>query len=157
MLRFTPVDSRHGRVPSTRSPTQEEDGDRQAHAQTLGHWFSLPCCKEMQMNAFFVLFCFVFFVFLKKNKELSEMLLEGNRVTEIKPGKDNIILHKKKKMQNSPQWLCLQVGHKSTHSQREGVCCSEARSSTRNTWPTSYCPTYFHSLKRKVPFKSVSK
>lgn len=50
----------------------------------------------MQMNAFFVLFCFVFFVFLKKNKELSEMLLEGNRVTEIKPGKDNIILHKKK-------------------------------------------------------------
>lgn len=49
------------------------------------------------MNAFFVLFCFVFFVFLKKNKELSEMLLEGNRVTEIKPGKDNIILYKKKK------------------------------------------------------------
>lgn len=57
----------------------------------------------MQMNAFFLFrFVLCFFVFLKKNKELNEMLLEGNRVTEIKPGKDNIILHKKKKNAKFP-------------------------------------------------------
>lgn len=54
----------------------------------------------LQRNAneciFLFRFVLCFFVFLKKNKELSEMLLEGNRVTEIKPGKDNIILYKKK-------------------------------------------------------------
>lgn len=34
--------------------------------------------------------------FLKKNQEISEMHLEGNgeRVKEIKPGEDNIILYK---------------------------------------------------------------
>ena len=33
--------------------------------------------------------------FLKKGKETNEMKLEGERVKEIKPGEDNIILYKK--------------------------------------------------------------
>lgn len=36
-----------------------------------------------------------FFVFLRKNKEISKMKLEGKKVKEVKPGEDTISLYKK--------------------------------------------------------------
>lgn len=61
--------------------TEEKVGDKEKCAQPLGHWFSPPCWEEMPMKTIGF-----FFLFLKKNKELSEMKLEG-KSKENKRGK----------------------------------------------------------------------
>lgn len=91
-LFYSLVDINHSRIPSTVSNARKEWQQTRTRSQTFGHGFSPPCWEKMQMNAIGLLF---FFPFLKKNQEISEMHLEGNgeRVKEIKPGENSIILY----------------------------------------------------------------